>query len=682
MHSGIYHYHWKRYKLITASNDLKDVFYNSTSVKMNTGCTVEYNMNTMLDAISVTTTSTDSDYISQVTVADGDVLRINPFKKLFPVDSIVKPFRPSASGIKYYIFGDPANEVTISGSNKTYKFSSPRIIEYPSTQARIYYPGVTTTYKYWVTPIGNNADVTVTYSNGTTKYALTNKIVVKFEKYHVLPTNYTLTITKSDNSTMTAGPFSPDSSGICTVYYNGTSWSTTAPTEPVSYATPISIKSIRLQATNPSASQILGVVELSARWIKDISSDIVNMSIQKESSSRPDSILPVGDVTSNSFKIDLSKYNQTALQIKTYDRASTDQFDSGLIYLVKNMEMVPHVKVYHSNGAITSGSDKYDKITQGVFYADYFNISEYGDASVNCLDATKYLMETIAPELLCEGYSVTAILRYLLDSIGFTSYVFNLHATTETSIPVIQYWWTDGSKTVWDAVQELCRDIQMNAIVDESGVLQFYSRDYMYTRTTSNWGFYYEPEGSIKPNIISMTPEYIPAANQVKVLWQAPVKSTYVGSSGDLWASPTTFLSAGGLKYPIEANTTAENTILILEFSTIDQYIQQQALFNYNGYVMIDSEIIEFDAIQFQYTPNNSNTPATFWATSPTDLAKYKYISRSGYADPTKPETAFFKPTGRYRVKTRGALGTTAAYHSATSTNASVNWDQVTVNWA
>lgn len=651
---------------------LENVFYNNTTIETKLGCHIEYNMNSMLDSISVTTTSTDSDYISQVNNTSNDVLRINPFKKLFPVDSIVKPFRPSAAGIKYYIF---STNDTASGS-----FSSPKGILYPSDQPRIYYPGITTNYKYWVTPIGDNADITVTYSNGTTKYAVTNKIVVKFEKYHVLPSNYTLTITKSDNSTMTAGPYSPDSSGICAVYYNGTSWSNVALSEPVSYATPIAIKSIRLQATNPSANEILGVVELSARWIKDITSDIVSFDIQKESSSRSDSILPVGDITSNSLKINLAKYNQSALKIKTYDRSSTLQFDPDIIYLVKNLEFSPHIKVYHSNGSITSGSEKYDKIGQGIFYADFFNITEYGDAEATCLDSTKYLMDTIAPEILCENYPVTAILRYLLDSIGFTNYNFNIHATNEKSVPTVLAWWTDGTKTVWDSMQELCRDIQMNAVVDENNILQFYSRDYLYSKTNIDWQFYYEKEGSIQPNIISFTPEYIPSANQVKVIWKTPIKSNYVGSSRSLWESPTSFLSAGGLKYPISKDTTAANTVLLLELSTIDQYSQQQSLYNYAGYVMIDSEIIEFDAIEFQYVLKNSNTPQVFWATSQTDLSKYRYLSKSGYADPSRPETAFFKPTGKYRVKTRGALGTTAADHAATSNIVSSEWKQVMVN--
>ena len=76
-----------------------------------------------------------------------------------------------------------------------------------------------------------------------------------------------------------------------------------APTEPVSYAAPVLIKSISLSAVNSNDGESIAVVEVSPRWIKDISSDIVNISIQKESSSRSDGLLPVGEVTSNSFSL-------------------------------------------------------------------------------------------------------------------------------------------------------------------------------------------------------------------------------------------------------------------------------------------------------------------------------------------------------------------------------------------
>ena len=479
------------------------------------------------------------------------------------------------------------------------------------------------------------------------------------------------------------GPYNTTSSDEYALYYNGTSWSNTAPSEPLSYAVPISIKSIRLQATNPNASGIIGIIEVSARWVKDISSDIVTFNLTKENSSNSNSILPVGDITSNSFNLSISKYNQDALTTVSYNRSSSSQFNTSLTYLAKNVELTPYFKVYHSNGSITSGGKNYDKIPQGKFFIDTFSIEQYGDATINALDSSKYLMETVAPEILCEGYPVTAVIRRLLDSVGFTSYNFTMHDTNETSIPLIEYWWTDGTKTVWEALQELCRDIQMNAYVDENGILQFYSRDYMYSKSTVDWNFYYEKEGNALPNIVSIASEDIASANQVKVLWQVPVKTIYTGSSGGLWTSPASFLSAGGLRYPIDANTAAENTVLIIELSTIDQYIQQQSLYNFNGYMLIDSEIIEFDAIQFQYVPKDSvtNAPETFWATSATDLNKYKYLSKSGYADLNKPESAYFKPTGRYRVKTRGALGTSAAAHSATSAGVNTAWDEVNVSW-
>ncbi len=33
--------------MITASNSLKTVFYNNTNIRIDSGCTIEYNMNTM-----------------------------------------------------------------------------------------------------------------------------------------------------------------------------------------------------------------------------------------------------------------------------------------------------------------------------------------------------------------------------------------------------------------------------------------------------------------------------------------------------------------------------------------------------------------------------------------------------------------------------------------------------------
>jgi hypothetical protein len=709
----------------------------------------------MLDNITVTYPSTMDQYYAKS--ADG---KINTYKKLFPIDSIIKPFRPLFSGVKYLIWtklqtDTPANSFYAPRTLTYPRATSPQTDGYESAATtlypRLYYPGVTTSYKYWVTPINQSADLTVNYSilsatvkeasssgsivtyktlnnhgfssgqtvtitglstaafnlsssviastpsptsftiassatgawsreqsatatlSAATKPAVSNKIVARFEKNHGFPSNYTMTITYSDATTATVGPSSVDSSGQIVLYYNGTTWTST---EPAAYATPKLIKSIRLQATNPGGGKVLGVIELSARWIKDISSDIASLDIEKESSSSSEDILPVGKITANSLNMDIVKYNQSALEYVSYNREAN--FDITKTYLVKNAEMKPYFSVYHSAGTFGLAGELFDKVPQGSFYIDSWEIADTGEVSLNALDAAKYLMDTVAPDILCESYPVTSIIRRLLDSIGFTSYEIRT-ATDDKSIPVINYWWTTGSKTVWQALQELCRDIQMNAFFDENNILQFASRDYIYKKTNIDWVFTYDTDGTTLANIVDFNKQEIPSANQVKILWQSQLTSNYAGNSGDLWTDEVSYLSAGGLRSSIAADTSPENTILAVDVETLDDY-SSATLYNFSGYVMIDSEILEYDAIQYQYTPIGSSTSQNVWITSSSDVNKYRYLSRPGY-DYISKET-FFKPTGLYRVKARGAFGTSPAYHAASALTGLADWSQRKATWA
>jgi hypothetical protein len=655
--------------MINASTNLKNTLYNNTSIKISAGCNIEYNMNNMLDNISAVNNIADSSYTGQIVNSVNQPAwpsgRPNPYKKLFPVDSLIKPFRPINSGIKYFILAD--------ADTYTNSFSSYRSVKYPETQPRIYYPGVETFYKYWVTPINTGANVTINYATSGTKYALTNKIVLKFEKNHTLPSNYTLVITKSDNTQVTiASALSVPSDGNVVLHYNGSAWSST---EPSAFASPLLIKSITLTTPSAGAGKIIGVIEISARWVKDISEDVVSFTINKESSASSEDILPVGKVTANSLNLNLAKYNQSSPEYVSYNRDVA--MLNSLTYIYKNVVLSPYFKIYHPGGTHTEGSEKYDKVFQGQYYVDSWDIDSYGETTLTALDNTKYLMETIAPDMLCESYPATAVLRRLLDSVGFTNYAFNLTSETDSSIPLINYFWTDGSKTVWEHIQELCRDIQMNAVIDENNVLQFYSRNYMYSRTDKNWNFFYDQSGSNLPNIVDFNQKDIASANQVKILWSTPISSSYMGGSGPLWQSPTSYLIAGGLKETL----TASSNKIYLDLETPDKYSKFQSGFNFNGYFMIDSEIIEFDAIGYQYIPkdltpstiydaltetnvlNNGSNFINIWIENSADVNKYRNFSKVGSSGINSE--IYFKPNGVYRVKTRGALGTTATSHNA-----------------
>ena len=688
---------------------LENVFYKNQTVTTDISCLIEYNMNSLIDGVSVSNIEVDSGYTSdaayraQISRKDpDDNTKIIPypsdapipFKKLFPLESVIKEFRPHSSDIKYSIPGIGDNLSVGVGGNKIQRYNE---VFYSPTEPRLYYPGISNAYKYWVGAKNKKIALRVTYKHDNTswtasknkgsiptgnKHALTNKIVVRFNKYHSRPASAQVLITKDDNTISTIGlpvgnPAFDTWTGDIVLYYNGTTWTTTnsGVYDYTQKIKSIELRAMPLQGITPSAD--IAVIEISARLVKDITSDLISMSINQETSATDESMLPVGVVNSNTMTLSLANYNSTSLKTIVYDRNIT-QFDTTKLYLAKNVKLTPFFKVYHS--AATYAADprgSYDKVNQGEYFIDTYRISEHGEYEITALDGAKILMDKFCPDILCEQYAATAILRRLLDSVGFTNYKFNISDTNDSSVPKLAYWHTDDTQTVWEAIQDLCKDFQINAFFDKEGVLQIYTRNVIYnTNRPVNWQFFHgtaydSSDGRIfLPNIISLSKNQIPSANSVKVLWQTPLSSSYTGNSGSLWTSPPYILAAGSL----ESDMTTTSDQFVISLQTIDTFSEQESLFSFNGFVLIDSEIIEYDAIEYQYRKKDENDNKLYyaWISSPSELSQYRYDSRPGALDINKyQETSNFKPSGKYRVKRdeyntlvgRGALGTTATEH-------------------
>jgi hypothetical protein len=625
---------------------VKDIVEQSTTIQSNVGCTIEYNMNSMVDNITVTGT--------EYTRADGS----KPYKKLFPASSVIKAFRPVGAGVKYGVIGDV--------SSNTWR--DPKNIDY-NLDYRTYYPGIDTYYKYHLTQKGVGADITITYPQAI----LTNKIIVRFELSHSTPTTWT--IFKEGNVQLATGtntaikPFTTSGtknydSGTLTLYYNGTSWVTT---EPSTISTPISITSLRLTTGAVSGSHI-GVIELSPRWIADLTEHITNFSTSQESSTSADDILPVGKVSANSMSASLVSYESTR-KIISYEKGTS--LSSSYLYMYKGAELKPHIKVYYSAGPSTDTKGNHQKVKQGTFYIDTWDTSEFGDINLRALDGAKALQDIIVPGMVCTDTSAIGIIRRLLDNVGFTNYKINYKKDingkiTDKSILSPIYWWTDDSETVWNAIQEICRDSQMVATFDENNVLQFYTRDYLFSQTTAHWNFKYAKDGSILPNIISLNKTDLPAINQVKILWNPVTASELLGSAQPLWKSGSSFLGAYSLNTPLEQNTGAGQYITVSPIVVNQE--QKQIIYSYSGYLVIDSEIIEYDAVEYQYI-NTTGTKTTIAIEQQSDLQKI-----ANDITTTLPANKAIGQTGRIRIKSRGALGTAAAAHTAAGEGAKVGW--------
>ncbi len=167
--------------MISASPELKTVLEQDTTLVINSGCTLEYNMNSLVDNIALTG--------AQINRVDSAGNAYQPFKKLFPIDSVVKPVRPVKSGIKYAIVGDVSSN----------SYRNPKSVTYP-LDYRMYYPGIETAYKYYLSDKGIGLDVTATYP----KSILTNKIIVRFELSHSTPSTWTIYANGTSVSTGTS----------------------------------------------------------------------------------------------------------------------------------------------------------------------------------------------------------------------------------------------------------------------------------------------------------------------------------------------------------------------------------------------------------------------------------------------------------------------------------------------
>jgi hypothetical protein len=632
--------------MVAISTNAKNVLEQNTTISTRIGCTLEYNMNQLVDNITITG--------NEYTAPDGT----KPFKKLFPVDSVVKPFRPNGAGIKYAITGDVA-----SGSYRDPK-STTYDIDY-----RTYYPGPDTYYKYFISPKSSGVDISMTYP----KTIYTNKIVIRFEISHAIPPTWIVSASGSQIATGTdtsivafkTGSTKNYNAGTLALYYNGTSWSTTKPS---AIAAPVSISSLRLQ-TGSVANKFIGVIEMSPRWEVDISDRIVNFEISKEASTSVSDLLPIGNVSANSLSMSLVSYEEPRI-IKTYDKSST--ISTSNLYLYKKVLVNPFIKLYYSGAPSTDSYGAHEVIPQGQFLIDSWSISEFGDVSLRALDSAKILQETLCPGIFCEGYSVQAIIRRLLDNVGFTNYNFNSN-TTETTPLVPRFWWAEDSKTVWSAIQDLCRDAQITAVVDENNILQFYTRDYMFNSSrTENWQMRSELSGSNLPNILSLDKTDLPSANQVKVLWNSVTTSIYPSAeqSQSIWRSGKSFMAALSLDNDL-TTASGEGSYINLSPVETNEY-NSQILYEYSGYLVVNSEIIEYDGIEYFYYDTN-NVKQLQVIQSDADYLKYQGLAKSGRDN--------FGRTGRYKIKQRGAFGTAVGNHYAAATSIIASWNGYQVTW-
>ena len=650
--------------MLSVSTDVLDQIKKSSSITMLPAMWAEYNMNDLIDGVTVTNLGGDTATVNGYT----------PFAKLFPISSIINTRRPSSSGIKYFISNNSGNSSTSYEVISKYN----TIVKEPY---RLYYPGPKNQYQYWVTPKSNGTSLTdckITVAYPSNKSVVANKIAIKFETSYgtktllsnngtdktwsdmtfVKPTAWTIKIVKGSTTTTISTNGSVPDNGVFNLYWNGSTWSTTEFDSP---STPVAIDSIIIEVASINVpNTYLGFIEVSARLVKDLTTNLQDFSTQKTSSDDSGGISPVGNVTSNSLTANLFFEDYSGI---SYDKTFT--IDNTKTYFYSNVLLKPFYKIKKTDGT-------FENIKQGYFYIDSWSVDKFGAVSLQALDGANFLQKIICPDILIQDAPSPAIVKRLLDGIGFTSYNFNMGPTDSSSITPY-FWYTDDTKTVWQCIQDLCRDTQMIASFDEDNILQFYTREWLYDKNKSkSFTFRYNPylvNGTIteQSNIIDFSKEDLPSIKAVKVLYRPQMSSAYNSSADLLWQSPEESLGAGALTQDLLSTVTTGGSLHIQLLTTLDGL--DLSAINKTGYLVINDEIIEYDAIKYSYRDLSGNKQ-TQWITSDTDLQKYQALGQ--------PNS--FMATGEYRIKTRGAFKTAISDHFVGLDKTKQRWSTYLLN--
>jgi hypothetical protein len=394
------------------------------------------------------------------------------------------------------------------------------------------------------------------------------------------------------------------------------------------------IKGLRIIVdTMNKINSTFDLIELSPRLTADISDKVVAFNVSKTASDLGTSGLPVGQLLAS---------NGT-LSIFDYDNSFNENNTLSIIkdYISNNIQ----IKFYD----ITVNVNGYDYFVPiKTMYSEGFPSISHSDRKVNIAlrDLYFYFESLKAPEMLVTNVSLSYAVSLLLDSIGFSNYVFKrLDNEKELIIP---FFYIAPDKTVAEVLNDLARSTQTAMFFDEYNNFVMMSKNYIlpsnneretdstlygsndfvkigirenansqeklanileisseerniYNDGVINYDTRYiqRSYGSIKQ--ASMIDNEVAAKNWIYkpvLLWEITGEQNVRSINNEASNQSSYNLSA----IPLSSNLTENVPVVVgnrLTNNVIDLGEAVYWLGRYNGYFYANGEIIKFDAVQY-----------------------------------------------------------------------------------
>ena len=235
------------------------------------------------------------------------------------------------------------------------------------------------------------------------------------------------------------------------------------------------IYGLRIVATSMN---VLGctfdLIELSPRLLVDLTEKTMSVQINKGSSNiGATGILVSGLVVSNGT-LEIFDYDNAFSEYNTDSVLAIKDSQGNVKYNVasKNMQIKVYDVLYTENGmgyhipVKTLYSDGFPKLD-----------SKERRVSIDLRDTFSFFESMTATEILFSNASLSFIVASLMDSIGFTNYIFK--RVEDKDEPIIPYFFVRPNLTVAQVLEELAISTQTAVFFDEYNNLVLMSKEYM-----------------------------------------------------------------------------------------------------------------------------------------------------------------------------------------------------------
>ena len=549
----------------------------------------DWNMNRYFDTTVDNTPSEDTD-------GNDD--------EVFPIESIVGPFRPT-KGINKARIG----QATVSDGYRD------------NHSPRFYISSAGDKYKYWESPYVSDAAGNITGVQPHVIYSAAvqvNKVVIKLENSWASPTDfkveYTTVATPNTTTDWTVMSTTPTirNDGSIVLFYDGSTWSSNNAPASTSLMT---IRGLRLtvnklgpgkdglgntttyRVRNSSGvyetrattggNSYFSLIEMAAHRVVDLSDKLIQTSTTLDAG-EVDAINPMGTITSNVGNVTLWNGD---------NEFSTDNPDSpyaGLLDANVNMTLS---YIYHLDAGTFS-------VQEFTMYTGPWTGQKDATVSVELDDFSKYLKEVKPPPVMWENLTLAEIMYRLCDSVGFNNYrVVQGTEGVDYKIPVF---YADGEATIWEVLNELAQATQSVIYFDSYGVMNVRTRENMYDLTKSPaWTLRGATSGAELADIVELTQNEAFGSNVVKVSYQTQAWTEWnngMPAMQTVWEPEGTMVLRAS---PLISTMAIDGTLLRIPPN-------DAKIWQYSGIVQVQGELMRYEGkrfVYYTYTKNETINP-------------------------------------------------------------------------